>query len=548
MPTSSGLRDSALTIVPPILPGETVLSHVMRIALLTGSPNLKPLAVRLFGLSSIQPPLIIPSNLTQYVRITEPVFIDVDEVVRKHTLYPILESFLSGPAKAAIESHFWNGGAAKGVYAYLGFTTKSPTSQPRLGMCLKCVVENEALYGVAFWHREHQLPGLNSCGYHASPLVGGCGTCEFSVTSSKVARLPRSVCWCGKPHVELARLSGDLSKEADARISRLLVESLRFPLPEAMRPEDWCTLYSARARELGYRRGQHLATGSFEADFIARFGEELLTHYGALGRLGCRWLSKGVPQVVPFSSCLKHFLVADFLYGSWDAYCEAALRYLAQPPLVALTKIQKKKPAVPAGVSDILKKNPVVPAGVNVITEQHRNTIRQFVLLNPCATRTKVRLGCGPAFYFLGNFDKTWLYDFLPTQRNGSHYGLRTSAQYLLTLDRNLLNKAKTKHALLVHPDTRPRRISRQALLRGITGGKGSVAKKRHLPNLMAFLNTVVETTLQFQIRRAVWIMSHPLSVPDGFSALQFAAKSTKLSQAKILSALAKVELPSSST
>jgi hypothetical protein len=547
MPTSPGLRDSALTIVPPILPGETVLSHVMRIALMTGRPNLKPLAVKLFGVTAIQPPLLIPSNLTQYVRKTEPVFTNVDEVVREHTLYPILKCFLSGPARAAIKSHCWDGGVSKGVYAHLGFTTKNPASQPRLGMCLKCVVEDEALYGVAFWHREHQLPGLNSCGYHASPLVGGCGTCELSSTSSRVARLPRSVCWCGKPHVELVRLSGVLSKEADARISRLLVESLRFPLPEAMRPEDWCTLYSARARELGYRRGQHLATGAFEADFIARFGKELLTHYGALGRMGCRWLNKGVPQVKPFSSCLKHFLVADFLYGSWDEYCGAALRYLAQPPLT-LTKILKKKPAVSAAVTDILKKKPIAPAGVNMIIEQHRDTIRHFVQLNPFATRTKVRLGCGPACRFLGNFDKTWLYDFLPTQGNGSHYGSRTSAKYLLTLDQKLLNKAKAKHTLLVHPDTRPRRISRQALLSGITGGKGFVAKNCNLPNLMAFLNTAVETTLQFQIRRAVWIMSHPLSVPDGFSALKFAAKSTKLSQAKILNALSKVELPSPST
>lgn len=531
MPSSPGLCDSALTIVPPILPGETILSHVMRMALMSASSSVKPMAAKLFGLSTIQPPLIIPSNLTQYVRKTEPVFTDVDEVVRDHTLYPILEPFLSSEARATITNHLWNGSAAKSVFAYLGFANKSSASQVTLGMCVECVVEDEALYGVAFWHREHQLPAVSSCGHHATALVGGCRTCAFSVTSSRVARLPRSACWCGKPHAQLERLSSDLSKDADARMSRMLVEALRAPPPKAMRPEDWCGLYNARARELGYGRGRHLATPAFEADFVNQFGEELLNHYGAFGRQGCLWLRRAITQVAPFASCLKHFLVADFLYGSWDEYCDAALRYLAQRAPAALTGGPKKRPAV--------------STGDKVIRERHRTTIRKFMLSQPGATRTKVRLGCGEAFNFLVQFDVKWLYDFLPSQRNRSFRGLPSSAQYLLALDEELLGHVRTKHALLVHPDTRPRRITRSALLVDAARGQEAVAGKFILPKLELFLYAAIETKLQYQVRRATWIFRHPLCVPDGLSALQFSAKSTGLPQARILDALSKMELAS---
>jgi hypothetical protein len=519
---------AAFTIVPPIFPSETILGHVMRIAMVSGGSNIKPLARKLFGLSTIEPPLIIPSNLTQYVNETTPVFADADEAIREHTLYSIMEPYLAPEARSVVIEHLRHGSAARSVYAYLGFANKNATSRASLRMCTMCVISDEARCGVAFWHREHQLPGVSSCGHHSVALVTGCGTCETSLTSSRVLRLPRTTCWCGKPHKTILHFQTDHAKAADVRISRMLIAALRAPLPSTLLPFDWCDFYNSKAKALGYAKGRNLATPKIEADFLELFGEELLTQYGAHGRQGCLWLRRAVTRVAPFASCIKHLLLADFLFGSWDEYSNAAMRHKEHSTFTA------REPGPANGT-------PLAAAAPELLN-RHRSTIRKFSEGNPGATRTQARIRYGSAVNFLCKFDKGWLDKMLPTRRNNSFRGLQSSTQYLASLEIELLSAATGTYDLLTHAKTRPRRITRRALFVGATRGQEAVSGNFVFPKLEELLKGMIESKLQYQLRRARWILNNPSSVPEGSTPLRFASHSTGLSQEKIIRELAVLE------
>lgn len=395
-------------------------------------------------------------------------------------------------------------------------------------MCTMCVVADEALYGVAFWRREHQMPGVGSCGHHSVALVAGCGTCETSLTSSRVVRLPRIRCWCGKPHKETQNFSTDHAQAADVRISRMLVAALRSPPPCTWLPFDWCEFYNSKVKALGYSKGRHLATPTIEADFLELFGAELLTQYGSYGRQGCLWLRRAVTNVAPFASCIKHLLLADFLFGSWDEYRDAALRHQKHRALTA-------DEAAPAQCA------PLAAAAPERL-DRHRRTIQKFAVENPGATRTQARISYGPAVNFLCKFDKGWLDKALPTHRNDSFRGLPSSTQYLASLETELVLAATGRCDLLTHAKTLPRRITRRALLAGATRGHEAVSGKFLLPKLEELLKGMIESKLEYQLRRARWILNNPSSVPDGSTPLRFASHSTGLSQEKILLELAVLE------
>ena len=92
----------------------------------------------------------------------------VESLIKRNTLYPFFRSFLT-PVE---------------IYSFKDLLrTKSSTSIPQaakisdkerdrvLKFCPECCVEDEQQYGEAYWHRQHQIPGMLMCLLHKVPLL-----------------------------------------------------------------------------------------------------------------------------------------------------------------------------------------------------------------------------------------------------------------------------------------------------------------------------------------------------------------------------------------
>lgn len=128
----------------------------------------------------------------------------------------------------------------------------------------------------------------------------------------------------------------------------------------------------------------------------------------------------------------------------------------------------------------------------------YKNCILSNIASNPTATRTEIRSMCKKEYIFIYRNDKKWLYDKLPIQTK------KINPRALVdwnNRDNELLFIIKNKYEELMNRDE-PIRITKSIIGRElgiITALEKNIDK---LPNTEKYLNEIIETVEDFQIRR----------------------------------------------
>lgn len=167
MSTGSGQHSPLITSWHP---GETVFSLVGRQHLLSCNSTAAQTCSQCFGHPRIGSTHDFPSNLVHFAHFFGGRLGDAHQIIRQHTLLPFYLPF-SAPqtAKAALTSVVdTNVGALKSKLGLLasGFGAAHP-----LKACFVCMRIDRLEHHAAFWHVEHQLPGVWICPRHQIPLA-----------------------------------------------------------------------------------------------------------------------------------------------------------------------------------------------------------------------------------------------------------------------------------------------------------------------------------------------------------------------------------------
>ena len=89
----------------------------------------------------------------------------LQELVSRYTLFPYFQPFLaSGGAKRVLDT--MRTGDARSIASRTGQCNAAVRSAPGLQYCVRCNVEDRNTFGVAYWHRSHQVPGALVCHRH----------------------------------------------------------------------------------------------------------------------------------------------------------------------------------------------------------------------------------------------------------------------------------------------------------------------------------------------------------------------------------------------
>lgn len=234
-PTSLAATGPVHSLVAPSLPDEVIISVVGRFHILSCNRTTTATFRELFNCAPFNLSAWIPPHLEMLAaRIGEDVEACTLEILRAHTLYPLLAIFngLSFPA-----------GSRRATSNKATNAPKRLSAEPTR-ICLECLREDLATCGVRYIHRSHQIPGVEVCSKHASPLLYKCPHCECSFSRrSNLALTPWRRCTCKKyvfdsilPEHEVnpvalsyARFSATLLQSAphSAVPTRVLVESYR---------------------------------------------------------------------------------------------------------------------------------------------------------------------------------------------------------------------------------------------------------------------------------------------------------------------------------
>lgn len=246
------------------LPDETLFSLVSRQHLLSGEVVASRTSERFFGGSRAGAQHDVPSRLATFVERTGGRLGGLQEVGLHRTLLNFYRAFItSQECTHALEC--MAGDSVAHLKLRLGILTSRFRAHHPLKACPVCMEEDASSTGWAYWHLQHQYPGVWVCTKHAQPLLSS------TLKATGVQRfqwiLPRQHELCDERMASQGdELSGQLFRLA-ALVETLVQRGARepLPIPQLYRMYRYAML----------QRGWLTAAGSLRMNVIAK---EFLEH------------------------------------------------------------------------------------------------------------------------------------------------------------------------------------------------------------------------------------------------------------------------------
>ena len=152
---------------PNFYPEETITSFVVRQTLSSGYPSIKISQNLLWGNENLQVNSSFPSLLPW---ISNQFSLDTNVIINSQTNLNYFRPFLSKPKYHQIRSAFGKGNTDL-IHKWLGITSNRLKEKDALSYCPLCASADIKKVGVAYWHRQHQLCGIQQCSVHGIDLI-----------------------------------------------------------------------------------------------------------------------------------------------------------------------------------------------------------------------------------------------------------------------------------------------------------------------------------------------------------------------------------------
>jgi len=152
------------------LPDETFFSLVSRHHSLWGHTTAAKTCELIFGRPRAGTHHDLPNSLQVFVDRVGEAAGDARTIAREHTLLSYYQAFLGAKAVDDVISSM-AGPDVSHLKLRLGILTSRFRANHPLKACPSCMAEDAQTYGWAYWHLQHQYPGVWVCASHRVPLL-----------------------------------------------------------------------------------------------------------------------------------------------------------------------------------------------------------------------------------------------------------------------------------------------------------------------------------------------------------------------------------------
>ena len=246
-------------------------------------------------------------------------YMKVEEVLFNHTLFPFYTAFLDDGRRKRIENEMLFGENGQGYSCFYLFD-RSSRFPDLLFYCPLCVEEESEQLGEAYWHREHQIPGVGICLRHKIILETGCPGClrSFVRGDHRFINL-NSICSCGRPlflnyRENIQNYTWEHTIEFASDVDVLLNSS---PMLE---PRKLQTVFHDRLKllSLATSRG-NVRTAKLVQAIVDYYGNDFLNAVGYPIDLssGSCWVIDMLREREETIHPTKYILLIRFLFGSF---------------------------------------------------------------------------------------------------------------------------------------------------------------------------------------------------------------------------------------
>ncbi|WP_225340343.1 TnsD family Tn7-like transposition protein [Lysinibacillus capsici] len=156
-----------LTFFTDPYPNELLYSAIARYHFYSGNIDFKDTLEEVFSSRTVTSNLEIGTRIYDFVKNIGGNY-SVELILGNYTIYPYYSPFLTEERQIQIIN--LSSGNGNGIYNALGMTAGSICKKDGIYYCSLCAKEDINFWGEPFIHREHQLQGIDYCGYHSIKL------------------------------------------------------------------------------------------------------------------------------------------------------------------------------------------------------------------------------------------------------------------------------------------------------------------------------------------------------------------------------------------
>lgn len=305
-----------LLMLPIMLPDMTLYSVVAMALRQNGAPRGEQISQTLFGSPWAGLRHDFPSHIVTFCQKTGNAFGDPIQVAMTATVLPYFLRFRP-PELHAKAMALMFGDSVEPLKFVLGLPAGPSGASMPLRYCQECAEEDLRTYGVPYWHRQHQLPGVLICPHHLTALRQTLLRLDGRGRSGLFLPDDYEIQQSAKP------VTPGKAKPLLGRLARLSAATLN---QELLADYSISSLQAAYAHGLK-QQGLLTSAGNVRA---TEFVDRLEKHYRAIADVApfSRIISKAAvegmlrlvrkPRVHFHTAC--HLLLVDFLFGDWDLF------------------------------------------------------------------------------------------------------------------------------------------------------------------------------------------------------------------------------------
>lgn len=318
---------------PTAYDDELAYSILARCRIRNGTLSHKAFLLDVFGHSGISASVLLPSGIDNLVSNLPPnSTITSDQLIFQHTMFPLLTTFLSPKQKVKVYIGM-KGLDGKGINATAGILASSIKLSSHLRFCPQCNLLSKSLHGEYYWHRIHQIPGLDICIKH-----------EEWLQDSKVPTNQLNKHVYIPSNEENCKVDSVITKTPLALLDkyRFIGKNIEILLSNTFpnRAFEWFgQFYVSKLQNLGYAtQNGRVDQLRLEQDFVLFYGNEFLSLLQSGLEGNYHWLSDITRFHRKSFSFLRHLLIMNFLDVTLEEvfYQKQSFKPFGDPPWFCL--------------------------------------------------------------------------------------------------------------------------------------------------------------------------------------------------------------------
>lgn len=358
-------------------------------------------------------------------------------------------------------------------------------------LCTSCLREDEQMHGVAYWHREHQAPGVALCWRHGTSLMSSCPQCSYPFQFRKnLLSAPWMPC-CRCSHNLKGTSLEHSSSELDYRYAnfvRDLIQVQHAPI----HPDLLAQIYRTKIRERGYARGSQVNLSAFADALVTELGEEFVSRVDPAfsAKRTVFWLRFHTVDAAMDMPITRHILLNMYLFGSVAQMVQAVQEHATMMGQSA------SRP----------KSSSRSREGSDHIRSEHRRRVLLEMKRNPTITMEGLWKKALRSTEWLFDNDKRWLDKVMSGQLKGKAGTKTALGDVDEKQDANFANMIEQQARRLMEASGKPERITQERLLKCLPK-KITVSQemKDKYPLLFARIAQYRETSWCYGARRILW-------------------------------------------